>query len=401
MILSQSVAALASSATLQMSKKAKIVEASGHRIFNFSVGEPDLPPPEALLKGIIRSVEAREHKYSPVAGSLSIRDSILRYTETYQQLCGWDERNVLVSNGAKQTIYNALTASLELGDEVVLPTPYWVSYPAIVALAGAKCVMVSGSEDQRLKITPECLHAALNEKTKWFILNSPNNPTGAVYTVDELRYLGEVLKSFPKVWILSDDIYEALCYSQELCPHLLHLCPELRSRTLIVNGISKSLAATGWRLGWGIGPQELIEGMEKVQSHSTSGTCCLVQSAVAEALNTQNVAAYFEEHKTIFSSRRDILMYNLRALPGMECIHEPEGAFYIFAPCQGMLLHPKVREFGWKTDQELANGLLEHTHVCTVPGSEFGYPGYLRFSYALSPEIMEEGVHVLKRFFAT
>ena len=400
MILSHTIAALSPSATLHMSKKAKAMENAGHLVFNFSVGEPDLPPPPALLNGIMRAAEAKDHLYSPVSGLVSVKRSILQYTEQYQHLSGWQEANILVSTGAKQIIYNALLATLEAGDEVILPSPYWVSYPAIIALAKAQCVTVECSEGQGFKLTPEALRSAITPKSKWLILNSPSNPTGAVYTQEELKALGDVLREFPHVWVLSDDIYEALCYSTDLCPHLLHVCPELRDRVLIVNGISKSLAATGWRLGWGIGPLELIEGMEKLQSHSTSGACCLVQRAVAESLNTQGVDAYLAEHRGIFESRRNILIEALKTLPGMEQVRVPEGAFYVFAPCQGMLTHPKVQAFGWKTDQDLANGLLEHAHVCTVPGSEFGLPGYLRFSYALSPGVIESAIQSLHHFFA-
>jgi aspartate aminotransferase len=400
MILSRTIAALAPSATLHMSKKAKALESAGHTVFNFSVGEPDLPPPAELLGGIIGAAEAKDHVYSPVSGLPALKRSILQYTEHYQHLAGWESSNVLVSTGAKQTIYNALLATLEQGDEVIVPSPYWVSYPAMIELAKAQCITVSCLEQDGFKLTPDALRSALTLKTKWLLLNSPSNPTGAVYTADELKALGQVLADFPHVWVLSDDIYEALCYSAPLCPHLLHVCPELRNRVLVVNGISKSLAATGWRLGWGIGPSELIEGMEKLQSHSTSGACCLVQRAVAEALNTQGVTAYLTEHRGIFESRRNILIQELKTLPGMEKLLVPEGAFYIFAPCQGMLEHPKVQELGWKTDQDLANGLLEHVYVCTVPGSEFGLPGYLRFSYALALDAMESAMQELRHFFA-
>ena len=401
MIVSRSVSALTASATLQMSKKAKALEAQGHRVFNFSVGEPDLPPPQRLFDGVLSAIQEKQHLYTPVSGTTAIKQSILQYTQDHQSLSGWDIHQVCVSSGAKQVIYNALMASLEPSDEVIIPSPYWVSYPSIVKLAGAQWVPVLCDSAQGFKLTPEALEAALTCKTKWVILNSPNNPTGAVYDAEALYQLGKVLERFPRVLILSDDIYEALCYTHRICPHIVQVCPELQSRVLVVNGISKSLAATGWRLGWGIGPASLVEAMEKIQSHSTSGPCCLVQYGVAQALNTPQVAEYILEHHSIFSSRRDVLMDTLKCLPGMSTLHSPEGAFYVFASCSGLLNHPKIRALGWKTDKELAEGLLNHAYVCSVPGSEFGQEGYLRFSYAVSLSTIQEGIERLIYFLET
>ena len=401
MIVSRSVSALTASATLQMSKKAKALEAQGHRVFNFSVGEPDLPPPQELFDGILNALQEKRHLYTPVSGIGAVKESILQYTQDHQNLSGWDIHQVCVSSGAKQVIYNALVASLEPSDEVIIPSPYWVSYPAIVKLAGACSVPVLCDPAQGFKLTPQGLEAALTHKTKWVILNSPNNPTGTVYDAESLYQLGKVLERFPRVLVLSDDIYEALCYTRSVCPHILQVCPELKSRVLVVNGISKSLAATGWRLGWGIGPTPLLEAMEKIQSHSTSGPCCLVQYGLAQALNTPQVAEYILEHRRIFSSRRDMFVNSLQSLPGMSILPSPDGAFYVFASCLGLLNHPKIRHLGWKTDTALAEGLLNHAHVCSVPGSEFGQEGYLRFSYALSLDTIQEGISRLINFFKT
>ncbi|PPE03595.1 pyridoxal phosphate-dependent aminotransferase [Holospora curviuscula] len=401
MIVSQTVSELGASATLQMSKKAKALEAQGHKIFDFSVGEPDLSPPQVLFDGVMEAIKEKQHLYTPVSGTLAIKKSILHYTQHHQNLSGWDVPQVCVSTGAKQVIYNALMASLEPGDEVIIPSPYWVSYPAIVKLSGARWVPVSCNEHNGFKLTPEALQAAITPNTKWLVLNSPNNPTGTVYDTDTLYRLAEVLKKFPKIFILSDDIYEALCYTHRPCPHILHVCPELQSRVLVVNGISKSLAATGWRLGWGIAPQSLLEGIEKIQSHSTSGPCCLVQHAVAQTLNTPQLEAYILENHGIFTSRRHCLVKALQRLPGMDTLVTPMGAFYVFASCRGILHHPTIRALGWRTDRELADGLLTHAHVCSVPGSEFGQEGYLRFSYAVPPKLIEEGVERLIHFLTT
>ncbi|ETZ05246.1 pyridoxal phosphate-dependent aminotransferase [Holospora undulata] len=400
MIVSGTVSKLAASATLNMSKKAKFLEAQGHRVFNFSVGEPDLFPPDELFSSVLDAIKSKSHLYTPVSGTNTLKKSILQYTEQHQKLSGWDAQNVCVSTGAKQVIYNALMASLESLDEVIIPSPYWVSYPTIVELTKARWVPVLCDEKNGFKLRPEMLRTALTDKTKWLILNSPNNPTGAVYDFETLHQLAIVLKDFPSVFILSDDIYESLSYTKDLCPHLLHVCPELRSRVLVVNGISKSFAATGWRLGWGIGPEVLIQGMEKIQSHSTSGPCCLVQEAVEKSLNSEGIKEYFCKNRKIFSSRRDTLVQALRRLPGGKSVQAPEGAFYVFFSCAELLNHPKIRALGWKTDTELAEGLLNRAYICTVPGTEFGKKEYLRFSYAVSPSLIEEGIEQLERFLS-
>ncbi|ETZ07090.1 aspartate aminotransferase A [Holospora obtusa F1] len=398
MIISNTVSKLAPSATLQMSKKAKFLENQGYKVFDFSVGEPDLFPPDVLFSEALNAIKSKAHTYTPVSGTLPLKDSILKYTEKYQNLSGWTARQVCVSTGAKQVIYNALMASLETSDEVIIPSPYWVSYPAIVELAKARQVFVPCEAHNDFKLTSDQLERAITHKTKWLILNSPNNPTGTVYDTQTLYELAMILMKFPSVFILSDDIYESLSYTHVLCPHLLHVCPELQSRMLVVNGISKSLAATGWRLGWGIGPDSLIEAMEKIQSHSTSGSCCLVQKSVEHALNTIEIESYLNKNRQIFSSRRDVLMKALKRLPGGEALKCPEGAFYVFYPCLELLAHPKICGLGWKTDTELAEGMLQYMQVCTVPGSEFGKSGYLRFSYAVSIDVIKEGVAQIENF---
>lgn len=394
-ILNARIRGVSDSPTLKIAEKASALKNQGHPVLNLSLGEPDTQVPEWVQQAAIDAIARGDHLYTATSGLKPLKQAIIQKMERENRLYGFSEANVVVSTGAKQVLFNALSVSLEPGDEVIIPAPYWVSYTAMTELADGVPVIVSCGADTGFKMTPEALQAALTPRSKWVILNSPNNPSGAVYTRKELEALAQVLEAYPHVWILSDEIYEHLVYGNAEAISILEVAPSLMSRTLLVNGVSKSFAMTGWRLGYGVGPTPLLEGMIRLQSQSTSGACCITQSAALAALSDGRSSAFLNKQKQVFVARRDVLVEGLSTVEGLT-LFSPDGAFYGFAQCAGLLAGrtPGGRKVG--SDAELAEAMLEEIFLSCVPGSEFGMPGYLRFSYAVEEAILREAIERLR-----
>lgn len=380
--------AIPSSPTLAISERAQVLAQEGHKVLNLSLGEPDMPPPSWVKEAAIDAVITNKHRYTPVAGLAVLRQAIVKKFQRENDLSGYAVDQTIVSTGAKQVIHNALMVSLCPEQEVIIPIPYWVSYPPLVTMAGGKPIFAPCNAD--FKLTPETLSSLITAKTRWLIVNSPSNPTGAVYQPDELKALADVLEAHPHVWILSDDIYEHLVYDQKSFTSILNVAPSLASRTLIVNGLSKSFSLTGWRLGYGMGPKVLIDAMIRFQSHATSGTCCLTQWAALSALDDPRSVCFLEDQKVLFQKRRDLLVKNLN-LP----VVIPEGAFYVFVD-----VREAIKAHQLEDDMALAKLWLEKLYVSCVPGTEFGMPGFVRLSYALDETALSMAIARLNGWLA-
>jgi aspartate aminotransferase len=294
---------------------------------------------------------------------------------------------ITVGNGAKQVIFNALLATVEEGDEVIIPAPYWVSYPDMVHLCGGTCKIVHCKEEDHFKLTPKTLEKAITPKTKWLLLNSPGNPTGRLYHEDELVALGEVLMRHPHVYVLCDDIYEYLVYDHMPFKSFATVVPALKDRTLTVNGVSKSYAMTGWRIGYGAGPKSLIKAITMIQSHSTSNACSISQAAAIKALTSSH--DFIKEWVEIFKTRRDLALEIINATPGLSCV-KPEGAFYLYISCAGVIGKTTPQGKQIKTDNEFALYLLESADIASVSGDSFGLSPYFRISYAIDTKLLSE-----------
>ncbi|APH56526.1 Aspartate aminotransferase [Granulibacter bethesdensis] len=384
------------SQTIAISTKARALKAAGRDVISLSAGEPDFDTPDNVKKAAIKAIEKGDTKYTDVAGTAALRNAIV---EKFRRDSGLDYApdEIIVSTGGKQVIFNAMLATLNAGDEVIIPAPCWVSYPDIVALCDGKPVLVSCSEERSFKISPEELEAAITPKTKWLMLNSPSNPTGAAYSAAELKALADVLLRHPQVWIMTDDIYEKLVYGGFAFATLAQVEPRLKDRTLTVNGCSKAYAMTGWRIGFAGGPKALIKAMDKLQSQSTSNTSSISQAAAVEALiGPQDSIA---DMLAIYQERRDLVVEMLNAAPGVTC-HKPEGAFYVFPSVKGCF--GKTSKGGVKIvdDESFVTALLEEEGVAAVHGSAFCYPGYFRISYATSTEALREACTRIQRFCA-
>ncbi|MCH9753606.1 MAG: pyridoxal phosphate-dependent aminotransferase [Alphaproteobacteria bacterium] len=381
------------SATLALATKAKQLKDQGVNVLNLSVGEPDFDTFDNIKEAAIRAINAGKTKYTPVGGIPELKDAII---ETYKSRLSCVKENIIVSNGAKQAIYNALLATVNENDEVIIPSPYWVSYPDMVKIARGNPVIVDCGIDTNFKITPELLEGAITTRTKWLFLNSPNNPTGMKYTKDELKSLVEVLKKYPNLYVMSDDIYEMLSYEDE--PYsLVDFAEPIKDRLLVVNGVSKSYSMTGWRIGYSIGPAELIKAMSVIQSQSTTSACSISQYAALEALS--GTQQYLEDSIEVFKSKRNAAYSFLNNIDGIECV-KSEGAFYLFPQCSEM--------FGKKTpdgnlitnSSEFCVYLLQEALVAVVPGSAFGAEGYFRLSYAVSEEALADAANRIKEAVA-
>lgn len=360
------------------------LQAAGKDIVSLGFGEPDFDTPQHVKDAAIEAIRAGETKYTQVDGTPQLKAAIVAKFRRDNEL-EYEAGQILVSNGAKQSLYNLLVALLNPGDEVIVPAPYWVSYPDMVKLAGAEPVIIKGLPEHDYKITARELENTLTDATRLIILNSPSNPTGKVYSEAEYRALGEVLTEYPKVFIACDDIYEHIYWGDGPYRTLLNVCPELASRTVVVNGVSKGYAMTGWRIGYAAGPEDVIKAMKKVQGQSTSCAGSVSQAAAAAALNGPQDCV--EEMRQAFAERYRYFQAALNEIDGVDC-PDCEGAFYAFPSFKGVI---KARE-SLADDVALANWLLEHAGVSTVPGSAFGAPGHLRLSYAASLEYLEEAV---------
>ena len=364
------------------------LRAQGHDIVSLSAGEPDFDTPPHIREAAIEAIHNGQTRYTQVDGTPQLKEAILRKFRQDNEL-EFAPEQVIVSNGAKQSLFNLMTALLNRGDEVVVPAPYWVSYPDMVKLADGQPAILAASAENDFKITARELSNTLNDSTRLLILNSPSNPTGKVYSEEEYLALGEVLVEHPKVYIACDDIYEHIYWGEAPYRTLLNVCPELADRTVIVNGVSKGYAMTGWRIGYLAGPADLVAAMRKIQGQSTSCACSVSQAAATAALNGPQDCV--EEMRQAFRRRHEYLVEALNGIPGVNC-PDCEGAFYAFPSFQEVIdRRPDLRD-----DIELATWLLEEAGVATVPGAAFGGPGHLRLSYAASRDQLREAIRRIR-----
>lgn len=380
--LSERVNRIKPSPTLAVNSKAAELKAQGKDIISLSVGEPDFDTPEHIKQAAIAAIEAGKTKYTAVGGTPSLKQAIVEKFERENNL-SYSAEQILVSTGGKQSIFNLALALLNHGDEVIIPAPYWVSYPDIALVAGAKPVFIETDVAQNFKVTPEQLEAAITPKTRLFMINSPSNPSGMAYTREELAALGEVLVRHPQVFIATDDMYEHILWTETPFVNILNTTPELYERTVVLNGVSKAYSMTGWRIGYCAGPAKLIGAMAKVQSQSTSNPSSIGQEAAEAALHGGNECV--EEMLKAFKERHDFVVAALNALPGVTCL-EGDGTFYAFAD-----FNQAITDLGLNDDLELAERFLE-AGVAIVPGSAFGTPGCMRLSFAVSLDTLKEAV---------
>ncbi|WP_339113296.1 pyridoxal phosphate-dependent aminotransferase [Thioclava sp. GXIMD2076] len=394
--LSDSLARVKPSPTVAMTGKAAELKAAGRDIISLSAGEPDFDTPQNIKDAGARAITEGRTKYTTVDGIAELKQAICDKFARENGLT-YTPAQISVSSGGKQVLFNAFMATLNPGDEVIIPTPYWVSYPDMVLIGGGTPVFVQGNPEMGYKITPEALEAAITPNTKWFLFNSPSNPSGAGYTRAELKALTDVLMRHPHVWVMTDDMYEHLVFDGfEFCTPA-EVEPALYDRTLTVNGVSKAYAMTGWRIGYAGGPVELIAAMRKMQSQSTSNPCTISQWAAVEALN--GAQDYIAQSREAFHRRRDLVVAGLNACEGITC-PTPEGAFYVYpsiAACIG-----KTSATGTKItdDETFCTALLEETGVATVFGAAFGLSPNFRISYATSDEVLAEACNRIKAFCA-
>jgi aspartate aminotransferase len=382
------------SATYKVMDRVAARRAAGDRIISLCAGEPDFDTPAHVCEAGIAAIRAGHTRYTQVAGLRALREAV---AAKFQRENGLDVdwRNTLVCSGGKQVIFNALAATLNEGDEVVVPAPYWVSYPEIVQLCGGRAMTVACGAESAFKLTPDALQASITPRTRWLILNSPSNPTGAVYSRSELQALAEVLLAHPQVLVLSDDIYEHLIFDGIEFFTLAQVEPRLRERVLTMNGVSKAYAMTGWRIGFGTGPGWLIEAMEKLQGQQTSGACTISQHAALAALTGPQ--DFIDQSRTAFQRRRDMVVDLLNRAPGLHC-EVPQGAFYAFASCKALLGRTTPAGTRLNSDEDVVNALLDEANVATVHGSAFGLGPYVRIAYALGDAPLRAACEAIHRF---
>ncbi len=391
--IADSLSRVKPSATIAVTTKARELKAAGRDVIGLGAGEPDFDTPDNIKEAAIAAINGGKTKYTAVDGTPELKQAICAKFLRDNGL-KYEPNQVTVSTGGKQVLYNALVATINPGDEVLIPTPYWVSYPDMVLLAGGEPVVIE-ADQKTFKITPEALDAAITPKTKWLIFNSPSNPSGAGYTRDELKALTDVLLKHPHVWVMSDDMYEHLVYDDFEFTTPAQVEPKLYERTLTVNGVSKAYAMTGWRIGYAGGPAELIKAMAKVQSQSTSNPCSVSQAAAVEALNgTQD---FIPVNNKIFQDRRDLVVSMLNQAAGIEC-PVPEGAFYVFPSCAATIGKTAPSGKVIESDLDFSSELLEAEGVAVVPGSAFGLGPNFRISYATSTEALNEACIRIQRF---
>jgi len=389
--VSQRIGAIAESATLKVDARAKALKAEGRPVIGFGAGEPDFPTPEYIVEAAVTAArDPKNHRYTPAGGLPELKDAIVAKTKRDSGL-GVVPAQVLVTNGGKQAVYETFAALLDPGDEVLLPAPYWTTYPECIQLAGGKAVEVFADETQEYKVTVAQLDAALTPQTKVLLFVSPSNPTGAVYTVDEIKAIG-AWAAEKGLWIVTDEIYEHLTYDGVETGSLPVVCPELADYTVILNGVAKTYAMTGWRVGWMIGPADIIKAATNLQSHATSNVNNVAQRAAIAALNGDLSAV--DEMKTAFDRRRKTIVSMLNEVDGVVC-PMPQGAFYAYPSVRGLL-----ERTGIASSSELAEYILNEAEVAVVPGEAFGSPGYLRLSYALGDDDLVEGITRIQKLFA-
>jgi aspartate aminotransferase len=387
------VSRIKSSASVAAAARVRELKAEGRRILDLTVGEPDFDTPEHIKAAACEAISRGETKYTSVTGTPALQRAILQAIELRTGV-HYMPSEITIGGGAKQVIFTAFMASLDPGDEVVVPAPYWVSYPDMVLANEGTPVVVPCGEEAGFKLTPEALAAAVNERTKWIILNSPSNPTGAVYSREELRALAGVLARFPQVYVLTDEIYEQIYFGQSRPASLVAVAPELKDRILAVNGVSKAYAMTGWRLGYAAGPAPLIAAINKLQSQISSCPSSVSQAASIAALTGDQ--SFVQESLELYRSRRDAAVAALNAVDGLSCT-TPEGAFYAYVNCSGVIgkTTPEGKVIG--NDEDFTLYLLEAASVAVIQGSAYGLGPYFRISYATSPGIIEESIAAIDK----
>jgi aspartate aminotransferase len=385
-IVAARLAAIKPSPTIAVTSLARELQAAGRDVIGLGAGEPDFDTPEHVKQAAIEAMRAGQTKYTAVDGTPALKAAVAAKFKRENGL-DYAPDEITVGSGGKQVIYNALMATLNPGDEVVIPAPYWVSYPDMALLAGGVPVIVACPEESGFKLRPEDLDAAITPRTRWLILNSPSNPTGAAYTAAELKALTEVLLRHPQVWVLSDDIYEHLVYDGFEFRTAAAIEPALRPRCLTMNGVAKAYAMTGWRIGYGGGPKELIKAIAIIQSQSTSNPCSISQAAAVAALNGPQ--GFMAEWVATFKQRRDLVVDLLNQAPGLRC-HRPEGAFYVYPSCAGMIGRRTPDGQELRNSEDVSRYLLEREGVAVVHGTAFGLDPFFRISYATSTALLDD-----------
>ena len=393
-LLSDALARVQPSPTIAVSNLAMELKAAGQDVIGLGAGEPDFDTPDNIKQAAIDAINRGETKYTAVDGIPELKKAICAKLKRENGL-DYKPSQVTVGSGGKHVLYNALLATVNPGDEVIIPAPYWVSYPDIVLLGGGTPVLIDTKMEDGFKLTPEALEAAITPKTKWLIFNSPSNPTGAAYSRDELKALTDVLLKHEQVWTLTDDIYEHLVYDDFEFFTPAQVEPKLYDRTLTMNGVSKAYAMTGWRIGYAAGPEKLIGAMRKLQSQSTSNPSSVSQWAAVEALDGPQ--GFIEERAKAFKGRRDLVVSMLNQAKGLDC-PTPEGAFYVYPSCKGCIGKTTPKGTKIETDEDFAKALLEEEGVAVVHGAAFGLSPFFRVSYATSTEALENACQRIQRF---
>jgi len=396
-LVSRTLERVKPSPTMAITNKAREMKAAGFDVIGLGAGEPDFDTPDNIKQAAIEAIKRGETKYTAVDGIPELKQAI---SEKFARENGLDYKpaEITVGSGGKHVLYNALLATLDPGDEVIIPSPYWVSYPDIVLLAGAEPVIVETTLEENFKLTPEALEKAITPKTKWFIFNSPSNPTGAAYTRDEIKALTDVLLRHERVWVLTDDIYEHLVYDGFEFSTPVQVEPKLKERALTLNGVSKAYSMTGWRIGYAGAPAELIKAIGKLQSQSTSNPCSISQWAALEAL--RGPQDFLKDWVKSFQERRDLVVSMLNQANGLSC-PTPEGAFYVYPSCEGTIGKKTPKGDTINNDEDFATLLLQEEGVAVVHGEAFGLSPFFRISYATSTEALEEACRRIQRFCAS
>ena len=392
-ILSSSLSRIKPSPTIAVTQKARELKEKGVDVISLGAGEPDFDTPDNVKEAAIRAINSGDTKYTAVDGTPKLKEAIINKFKKENGL-EFSKDQINVGAGGKQVIFNAILSTINPGDEVLIPAPYWVSYPDIVLLAGGTPKIVICDEKDEFKITSQKLKKNLNSKTKWVILNSPSNPTGSCYSKDEIDAIADILKDYPEVMVMSDDIYEHVVYDNFKF-YTIAQNKNVTDRTLTINGVSKSYAMTGWRIGYAGGPKDLIKAMAKIQSQSTTNPSSISQAAAVEALSGDQ--SFIKDRSDAFKERRDFVVSKLNKINGIECLN-PQGAFYVFPSCKGCIgkTHSELGEI--KNDTDFVSKLLESTGVAVVQGSAFGLEGFFRISYATSMTNLEKAVERISDF---
>ena len=392
-IISDSLKRIKPSPTIAVTQKARELKASGKDVIGLGAGEPDFDTPNNIKEAAIKAIKDGDTKYTAVDGTQILKEAIVNKFKRENNL-DYTTDQITVGAGGKHVIYNLMMATLNKGDEVLIPAPYWVSYPDIVLLAGATPIAVECSEEQDFKITAKDLESKITNNTKWLIINSPSNPTGSTYSEQEIKNLSQVLKRNPHVNILSDDIYEHITYGGFKFFTIAQI-PELKNRVVTMNGVSKSYAMTGWRIGYAAGPKEIIKAISKIQSQSTTNPSSISQAAAVEALNGNQ--DFISIRAKAFEERRDFVVNTLNSINGIKCL-KPDGAFYVFPSCKNLIGKKDINGKKIENDTDFVQSLLENNGVAVVQGSAFGLEGYFRISYATSMENLKKALKKISDF---